>query len=219
MFFLVKNLDFIIANNTILSELNFSLDNGSHLIISGPSGSGKSTLINLMSGLYRPTSGHVSFESNDYSKLTDKDIDEMRAKNFGLSFQRLHLIKHLTVEQNILLGFNKIKLPNIEKLIEDIGLTVKKKQLAKDLSFGESQRVAIARGVVNNPKVIFADEPTSALDQTTKNIVINIIDDENTTKVLKLISAQANKNKSSIVISTHDERVKKFFKNILEIKL
>jgi|TARA_B100000242_G_scaffold10311_1_gene6647 putative ABC transport system ATP-binding protein len=207
MFFLVKNLDFVIANNTILSELNFSLDNGSHLIISGPSGSGKSTLINLMSGLYRPTSGHVSFESNDYSKLTDKDIDEMRAKNFGLIFQRLHLIKHLTVEQNILLGFNKIKLPNIEKLIEDIGLTAKKKQLAKDLSFGESQRVAIARGVVNNPKIIFADEPTSSLD------------DENTTRVLKLISAQANKNKSSIVISTHDERVKKFFKNILEIKL
>ena len=207
MFFLVKNLDFIIGNNTILSELNFSLDNGSHLIISGPSGSGKSTLINLMSGLYRPTSGHVSFESNDYSKLTDKDIDEMRAKNFGLIFQRLHLIKHLTVEQNILLGFNKIKLPNIEKLIEDIGLTLKKKQLAKELSFGESQRVAIARGVVNNPKIIFADEPTSSLD------------DENTTRVLKLISAQANKNKSSIVISTHDERVKKFFKNILEIKL
>ncbi len=207
MFFLVKNLDFVIANNTILSEINFSLDNGSHLIISGPSGSGKSTLINLMSGLYRPTSGHVSFESNDYSKLTDKDIDEMRAKNFGLIFQRLHLIKHLTVEQNILLGFNKIKLPNIEKLIEDIGLTLKKKQLAKDLSFGESQRVAIARGVVNNPKIIFADEPTSSLD------------DENTTRVLKLISAQANKNKSSIVISTHDERVKKFFKNILEIKL
>ncbi len=207
MFFLVKNLDFIIGNNTILSELNFSLDNGSHLIISGPSGSGKSTLIYLMSGLYRPTSGHVSFESNDYSKLTDKDIDDMRAKNFGLIFQRLHLIKHLTVEQNILLGFNKIKLPNIEKLIEDIGLTAKKKQLAKDLSFGESQRVAIARGVVNNPKIIFADEPTSSLD------------DENTTRVLKLISAQANKNKSSIVISTHDERVKKFFKNILEIKL
>ena len=207
MFFSVKNLDLIIANNTILSDLNFSLDNGSHLIISGPSGSGKSTLINLMSGLYRPTSGHVSFESNDYSKLTDKDIDEMRAKNFGLIFQRLHLIKHLTVEQNILLGFNKIKLPNIEKLIEDIGLTAKKKQLAKDLSFGESQRVAIARGVVNNPKIIFADEPTSSLD------------DENTTRVLKLISAQANKNKSSIVISTHDERVKKFFKNILEIKL
>lgn len=207
MFFLVKNLDFVIANNTILSELNFSLDNGSHLIISGPSGSGKSTLINLMSGLYRPTSGHLSFESNDYSKLTDKDIDEMRAKNFGLIFQRLHLIKHLTVEQNILLGFNKIKLPNIEKLIEDNGLTAKKKQLAKDLSFGESQRVAIARGVVNNPKIIFADEPTSSLD------------DENTTRVLKLISAQANKNKSSIVISTHDERVKKFFKNILEIKL
>jgi len=207
MFFLVKNLDFVIANNTILSKLNFSVDNGSHLIVSGPSGSGKSTLINLMSGLLRPTSGYISFEGKDYSKLTEKDIDEIRSKNFGLIFQRLHLVKHLTVEQNILLGFNKLKSPNIIELIEDIGLTSKRKQLAKNLSFGESQRVAIARGVINNPKIIFADEPTSSLDDT------------NTKKVLELISTQAKKNKSSIVISSHDERVKKFFKNISEIKL
>ncbi len=207
MFFLVKNLDYLIANNIILSKLNFSIDNGSHLIVSGPSGSGKSTLINLMSGLLRPTSGYISFEGKDYSKLTEKDIDEIRSKNFGLIFQRLHLVKHLTVEQNILLGFNKLKSPNIIELIEDIGLTSKRKQLAKNLSFGESQRVAIARGVINNPKVIFADEPTSSLDDT------------NTKKVLELISTQAKKNKSSIVISSHDERVKKFFKNISEIKL
>ena len=207
MFFLVKNLDFVTANNTILSKLNFSVDNGSHLIVSGPSGSGKSTLINLMSGLLRPTSGNISFEGKDYSKLTEKDIDEIRSKNFGLIFQRLHLIKHLTVEQNILLGFNKLKSPDIKELIKDIGLTSKRKQLAKNLSFGESQRVAIARGVINNPKIIFADEPTSSLD------------DINTKKVLELISAQAKKNKSSIVISSHDERVKKFFKNISEIKL
>ena len=207
MFFLVKNLDFVVANNTILSKLNFSVDNGSHLIVSGPSGSGKSTLINLMSGLLRPTSGYISFEGKDYSKLTEKDIDEIRSKNFGLIFQRLHLVKHLTVEQNILLGFNKLKSPNIKELIEDIGLTSKRKQIAKNLSFGESQRVAIARGVINNPKVIFADEPTSSLDDT------------NTKKVLELISTQAKKNKSSIVISSHDERVKKFFKNISEIKL
>ena len=207
MFFLVKNLDYLIANNIILSKLNFSIDNGSHLIVSGPSGSGKSTLINLMSGLLRPTSGYISFEGKDYSKLTEKDIDEIRSENFGLIFQRLHLIKHLTVEQNILLGFNKLKSPDIKELIEDIGLTSKRKQLAKNLSFGESQRVAIARGVINNPKIIFADEPTSSLD------------DINTKKVLELISAQAKKNKSSIVISSHDERVKKFFKNISEIKL
>ena len=166
MFFLVKNLDYVIANDIILSKLNFSIDNGSHLIVSGPSGSGKSTLINLMSGLLRPTSGYISFEGKDYSKLTEKDIDEIRSKNFGLIFQRLHLVKHLTVEQNILLGFNKLKSPNIIELIEEIGLTSKRKQLAKNLSFGESQRVAIARGVINNPKIIFADEPTSSLDDT-----------------------------------------------------
>ena len=185
MFFLVKNLDYVMANDIILSKLNFSIDNGSHLIVSGPSGSGKSTLINLMSGLLRPTSGYISFEGKDYSKLTEKDIDEIRSKNFGLIFQRLHLVKHLTVEQNILLGFNKLKSPNIIELIEEIGLTSKRKQLAKNLSFGESQRVAIARGVINNPKIIFADEPTSSLDDT------------NTKKVLELISTQAKKNKSN----------------------
>ena len=142
-----------------------------------------------MSGLLRPTSGYISFEGKDYSKLTEKDIDESRSKNFGLIFQRLHLVKHLTVEQNILLGFNKLKSPNIIELIEEIGLTSKRKQLAKNLSFGESQRVAIARGVINNPKIIFADEPTSSLD-------------DKTLKGFKTYICTSKKNKSSIVIST-----------------
>ena len=122
-------------------------------------------------------------------------------------FSRLHLIKHLTVEQNILLGLNKDQSPNLYELLDDIGLKNKHTQLAKNLSFGESQRVAIARGIINSPKVIFADEPTSSLD------------DKNTKKVLELIFSQAKKNNSTIIISSHDERVKKFFKKIQEINL
>ena len=207
MFLGVKNLEFKVANKTILNKQNFSVSKSKHLIISGSSGSGKTTLMNLMSGLLKPTSGFISFEDNDFSKLTEDNIDQIRSKNFGFIFQRLHLIKHLTVEQNILLGLNKDQSPNIDELLDDIGLKNKHTELAKNLSFGESQRVAIARGVINNPKIIFADEPTSSLDDT------------NTKKVLELISTQAKKNKSSIVISSHDERVKKFFKNISEIKL
>ena len=107
-------------------------------------------------------------------------MNKIRSKDFGFIFQRLHLIKHLTVEQNILLGLNKDQSPNIDELL-DIGLKNKHTQLAKNLSFGESQRVAIARGIINSPKVIFADEPTSSLD------------DRNTKKVLELIFSQAKK--------------------------
>jgi putative ABC transport system ATP-binding protein len=207
MFLGVKNLEFKVANKTILNKQNFSISKGTHVLISGLSGSGKTTLMNLMSGLLKPTSGFVSFEENDFSKLTEENIDQIRSKNFGFIFQRLHLIKHLTVEQNILLGLNKDQSPNIDELLDDIGLKNKHTQLAKNLSFGESQRVAIARGIINSPKVIFADEPTSSLD------------DRNTKKVLELIFSQAKKNNSTIIISSHDERVKKFFKKIQEIKL
>ena len=207
MFLRVKNLEFKVANKTILNKQNFSVSKSKHLIISGSSGSGKTTLMNLMSGLLKPTSGFISFEDNDFSKLTEDNIDQIRSKNFGFIFQRLHLIKHLTVEQNILLGLNKDQSPNIDELLDDIGLKNKHTQLAKNLSFGESQRVAIARGIINSPKVIFADEPTSSLD------------DKNTKKVLELIFSQAKKNNSTIIISSHDERVKKFFKKIQEINL
>ena len=207
MFLGVKNLEFKVANKTILNKQNFSISKGTHVLISGLSGSGKTTLMNLMSGLLKPTSGFVSFEENDFSKLTEENIDQIRSKNFGFIFQRLHLIKHLTVEQNILLGLNKDQSPNLYELLDDIGLKNKHTQLAKNLSFGESQRVAIARGIINSPKVIFADEPTSSLD------------DKNTKKVLELIFFQAKKNNSTIIISSHDDRVKKFFKKIQEINL
>ena len=207
MFLRVKNLEFKVANKTILNKQNFSVSKSKHLLISGSSGSGKTTLMNLMSGLLKPTSGFVSFEENDFSKLTEENIDQIRSKNFGFIFQRLHLIKHLTVEQNILLGLNKDQSPNIDELLDDIGLKNKHNQLAKNLSFGESQRVAIVRGIINSPKVIFADEPTSSLD------------DKNTKKVLELIFFQAKKNNSTIIISSHDERVKKFFQKPQEIKL
>ena len=207
MFLGVKNLEFKVANKTILNKQNFSISKGKHVLISGLSGSGKTTLMNLMSGLLKPTSGFVSFEENDFSKLTEENIDQIRSKNFGFIFQRLHLIKHLTVEQNILLGLNKDQSPNLYELLDDIGLKNKHTELAKNLSFGESQRVAIARGIINSPKVIFADEPTSSLD------------DKNTKKVLELIFSQAKKNNSTIIISSHDERVKKFFKKIQEINL
>ena len=131
MFLEVRNLEYKVGTNTILSKKNITLKKGDHLMISGPSGSGKTTLINLLTGLLRPSSGSICFEENDFSKLNDQEIDEIRFRYFGFIFQKLHLIKHLTVEQNILLGLSENQSINCETLLNDVGLKIKKKTFGK----------------------------------------------------------------------------------------
>ena len=205
MLFEIKNLEYIIENNKILGKKNFTIGENKHLLILGPSGCGKTTLINLMSGLLKPSSGEVIFMEKNLSLLTTIELDSLRFKYFGFVFQKLHLLGHLNIEQNILLAKNGSNSINVDKLINDLGLLEKKKIMANDLSQGEAQRVAIARGMINQPKVIFADEPTSALDEI------------NTKKVMELIFSSANKIKTTLIVSTHDKRIKKYFSNILEM--
>ena len=205
MLFEIKNLEYIIENNKILSKKNFTIGENKHLLILGPSGCGKTTLINLMSGLLKPSSGEVIFMEKNLSLLTNIELDSLRFKYFGFVFQKLHLLGHLNIEQNILLAKNGSNSINVDKLINDLGLFKKKKIMANDFSQGEAQRVAIARGMINQPKVIFADEPTSALDEI------------NTKKVMELIFSSANKIKTTLIVSTHDKRIKKYFSNILEM--
>lgn len=206
MLFNIKNLEYNFKKHKILSKkISFKLNKSNHLLILGPSGCGKTTLLNLMAGLLRASNGLIEFEDNDYSLLTNNEIDEIRAHNFGFIFQKLHLINHLNVEQNIILAKNKKDSQNIYSLIDQLGLSMIKKQVIGNLSFGEAQRVAIARALVNNPKVIFADEPTSALDEL------------NTKKVIELLFAQAKKTYATLIVSSHDYRIKKYFSNILEM--
>ena len=147
----------------------------------------------------------VIFMKKNLSLLTNIELDSLRFKYFGFVFQKLHLLGHLNIEQNILLAKNGSNSINVDKLINDLGLLEKKKIMANDLSQGEAQRVAIARGMINQPKVIFADEPTSSLDEI------------NTKKVMELIFSSANKIKTTLIVSTHDKRIKKYFSNILEM--
>ena len=207
MLFKIKNLEYQKRNKKILSNLNFTIDEGKHLLILGSSGSGKTSLINLMSGLLKPTKGEVFFEDYKYSTLLEEEIDKIRAANFGFIFQKLHLIGHLNVKQNIDLIKNKIDSKKVEKLIFGLGLAQKSQQMVSELSVGEAQRVAIARGLANSPKVIFADEPTSSLD------------DYNTQKVIELILDQTKQMNSTLIISTHDKRIKKYFTKITEMSL
>jgi len=207
MLFKIKNLEYKKQNNKILSNLNFSVDEGKHLLILGSSGSGKTSLLNLMSGLLKPTKGEIYFEDYKYSTLSEEEIDKIRANNFGFIFQKLHLIGHLNVKQNIDLIKNKINSKKVEKLIFGLGLMQKSQQMVSDLSVGEAQRVAIARGLANGPKVIFADEPTSSLD------------DYNTQRVIELILDQTKQMNSTLIVSTHDKRIKKYFSKITEMSL
>ena len=204
MIFEIKNLKYSISEKLILENINFKLEEKNHLLVLGPSGCGKTTLLNLMSGLLKPDTGDILFKTKNFSKLKESETDKIRSENFGFIFQKLHLIGHLNVRQNINL-VRKKKSKDIDSILEPLGLLNKDKHLAKNLSFGEAQRVAIARGIANNPKVVFADEPTSSLD------------DSNTKIVMNLIFTQASRIGSTLIVCSHDYRIKKYFKKFLEL--
>ena len=202
----IKSLEYEVDNQKIIKGNSFNINHKEHQLILGNSGSGKTTLLNLMSGLLKPSKGEILFEGVKYSNLNEKDLDSLRAENFGFIFQKLNLIEYLSIKQNLALVKDKLNSYDVDKMISELGLSGKNNQEVKNLSFGEAQRVAIARAVINNPKVIFADEPTSALD------------DSNTEIVMKMIFEHVNKNNSTLVVCTHDDRVKKFFSNAMVIK-
>lgn len=205
MMFEIKNLIYKDHNQEIIHLEQYAIEQGHHLLLLGPSGCGKTTFMNLLSGLLKASNGEISFQGQKYSDLSERDMNILRAKNFGFIFQKLHLIDHLTVIQNITLAQQKPDTKRVQALVRDLGLSGKEQQKARTLSVGEAQRVAIARAVVNNPKIIFADEPTSALDDT------------NTQKVMDLIFDQAKKNGATVIAATHDSRIKKPFAKIMEM--
>ena len=206
MHFKIENLKFKYDDQIVFDNQNFTIDRGQKLLIHGPSGCGKTTLINLMSGLLQSQFGKIIFENEDLFELSENQLDKLRAKNFGFVFQRLYLINYLNVEQNIQLANVSSNSSNMNSLIEELGLLDKRKSKIRELSVGEAQRVAIARAIVSKPKVIFADEPTSALD------------DNNSEKVMKLLFTQAEKNNTTLIVSSHDFRIKKKFSNFLELE-
>ncbi len=205
MLFTLKNIKYSTSERTILSVDSLNIEAGKHLLLLGQSGCGKTTLMNIMAGLLRPTDGDVVFQDTPYTGLSENKLDNLRSNNFGFVFQKIHLIGHLSIEQNIALAQPTKDQARINTLIEELALTAQKQQKARDLSVGEAQRVAIARAVANNPSVIFADEPTSALD------------DANTEKVMDLLFEQAEKTNATLIVATHDARIKGRFTNILEM--
>ena len=171
-----------------------------HCLILGPSGQGKSTLLHLLAGLLRPVKGQVLINGKDIATMPDSKLDDYRGQQIGLIFQRNHFMAALTVEDNLLLT-QKLSgeiqdRERIHNLLDRLNILHKKDIKPGRLSQGEQQRVAIARALVNKPSVILADEPTSALD------------DENCLKVLHLLLEQAEEENASLIVVTHDNRLK-----------
>jgi putative ABC transport system ATP-binding protein len=209
---LTCNISHKIAEKAILNNINFNLQLGDHLLILGDSGVGKTTLFSILTGIQKPTTGQIKYAGKDIYTEKPNALDQFRGKNIGIIFQELHLIPVLTVRENLQLisSLTSKELNNtyIDKLINDLGLQTKSSQKTENLSIGEQQRLAIARALVNKPKWLFADEPTSALD------------DKNTASIIELLKSHAHQNGASLIIATHDKRVKDAFAKhtVIELK-
>ncbi len=192
-----------------LRGINLGVEKGDFVSILGPSGSGKSTLLNLIGALDKPTSGTLLIDGVDVSKLSDNKLAELRLK-VGFVFQFFNLIPRFTAKDNVELSMqiaNKSKVDRskrAEELLETVGLKDRMKHKPAELSGGQQQRVAIARALANDPSFLLLDEPTGNIDSKTAHEVIEIIKSLNARGV-------------TIIMVTHDQRLAKEAKRIVEV--
>jgi ABC-type lipoprotein export system ATPase subunit len=180
---------------------------GGRALVLGPSGSGKSTLLHVLAGLLRPSAGEVTVFGQDLLALRKSEVDLWRGRNVGIVLQALHLVSHLTVRANLRLAQYLARLPQddaaVERALGALGVADKAGRRPHELSQGEQQRVAVARAVVNGPKLLLADEPTASLD------------DESAERAIRLLIGEAERHHATLVVATHDARVRAFFEDKL----
>jgi len=160
-----------------LDNINFNIDNGEWVAIMGPSGSGKSTMMNIIGCMDKPTLGQVLLDGKDISKLSKKELTEIRRDKIGLIFQQFHLVNYLTAVENVMMAQYYHSVPDEKEALQAlarVGLADRAKHLPSQLSGGEQQRVCIARALLNNPDLILADEPTGNLDPITAEDIFQI---------------------------------------------
>lgn len=204
-----KNISVIRSRSPALHFADVTIHRGEKLLLLGPSGSGKTTLLSVLAGLLEPNEGSVTFDNQNFYALPPRARDHLRGANFGFVFQTLHLIPSLDLRQNILLAADmagmKADEGRLAHLLHALGLADRAHRKPEALSVGEQQRGAIARAVLNKPKIILADEPTSALD------------DANAEAVMELLNRQAQEAHAALVIATHDNRITHHFKSIIRL--
>jgi putative ABC transport system ATP-binding protein len=199
-------------NLDILKGLSFTIDKGEFLSIMGPSGCGKSTLLYLLGGLDNPTKGNILINGRDYASMKEKEKSKMRRRELGFVFQFYNLVPNLNVEDNILLpilldgkkpGDYKKEL---DKILDVIEMSTRRKHTPRELSGGQQQRVAIARALLFNPEIILADEPIGNLDS------------KSGLEIMKLFETINKDFGKTIVQVTHSVEAAAFGSRILNLK-
>ena len=190
-------------------DVNFTLKSGEIVLIMGPSGSGKTTLLSIAGGLLRPTEGQVILKDVRLNRLNYNELSRVRLEKTGFVFQQFNLLQSLTAIENVEVPLNflnikgEIAVNKARNMLKKVGMSNRLDFYPNTLSAGETQRVSIARALINDPEIILADEPTGNLDSESGRIVMELFK--------KLVKEQG---KSAIIV-THDERIKRIADRIL----
>lgn len=194
-----------------LNSVSLTVKKGDFLAIMGPSGSGKSTLLYTIGGLLTPTKGDVTIAGTPIYKLNPKERAAFRRENVGFIFQTFELLPYLTALENVMLPLHLAGLPSTEQkslaseALGKVGLNNRASHKPSELSGGEQQRVAVARGIVNKPAILLADEPTGNLDQKTG------------VEIIRLLCELHEKEKLTLIFVTHDSEKAKLAGRVVEM--
>jgi lipoprotein-releasing system ATP-binding protein len=201
------------VKNQVLYDINLSFEEGSFNSIIGQSGSGKSTILNIIGTLDKATSGDVLINGTNVKKMSARQLADLRNRTLGFVFQFHYLLPEFTALENVLMPYriqngkvNKEIIQKAEDIMKLVGLEKVKNNLATKMSGGQQQRTAIARALINNPKIILADEPTGNLDSDTT---------ENIYDLMRNINQEL---RTTFLIITHDRRIAEKADRIVEIK-
>lgn len=194
-----------------IRDVSLKIDKGEFALLIGPSGSGKTTFLHLLGGIDRPTAGKIMVNGRNISLFKDRELTDYRRKVVGMVFQFFNLVPTLTALENVMLPLQFMGLSRTErkkraeKLLEEVGMIERKNHYPDEMSGGEQQRVAIAVAMANDPPIILADEPTGELDTETGMEIIKLF-------------KKLNDEGKTIIIATHDMRLKEYATRILEIQ-
>jgi len=210
----MKNIEMIYETwsekTKVLDIPLFDVNEGEQIAVFGPSGSGKSTLLHIMSGLLQPTRGSVKVCGEFIQDMGEAQRDHFRSKNIGYIFQTFNLLQGYTAMENVLLGMTfspgKSDHTIAKKLLEQVGLSEKIKRRPYQLSFGEQQRVSVARAIANRPKLILADEPTGSLDP------------HNSVEIIRILKEICKEYGCSLVIVSHNMDMVSQFERTVDFK-
>ncbi len=196
------------AEVSAVRDVTLAVAPGEIVLIMGPSGSGKTTLLTMLGGLLKPTSGYITFQNQELTKLSDAERTKLRRTSIGFIFQSFNLLENLTALENVVVGSFRRPSASVQasELLTKLGVKNRSHAKPRELSGGERQRVAIARALINNPALILADEPTANLDR------------QHGHEVMELLCSIGCEQGKSIVIVSHDERIKDVANRVITIE-